>query len=231
MADIEGVLFDIDGSLAHVPVRRIGRKTRCGARADSKFSHELLRPSIPRIMPGHILVQESRHVSISVRTGRGRHRARRLPGSHAAPPTRAPRSALTPDARGFLHARVGDIWSADVAKQLASVRGAGRAGPARRVRHPSSTPAPSDIESFTSSCSTRTSANPPAGRPTTSHRCGLSRARSRSTVPNCSRRWRRAATGATRRQGIPVRRVELVRAASARRAELRLRLRGLRLRR
>ncbi len=55
---------------------------------------------------------------------------------------------LTPDAIGFVHVRVGDIWSADVAKQLRTF--IAQAGPdllggfdTRFV------PAPSEMESFT----------------------------------------------------------------------------------
>jgi hypothetical protein len=55
---------------------------------------------------------------------------------------------LTPDARGYLHVRVADVWNADVAKQLRTF--AANAGPDLLAEFDSRFyPAPSDIESFT----------------------------------------------------------------------------------
>lgn len=55
---------------------------------------------------------------------------------------------LTPDARGFLHVRVGDVWSSDVAKQLRTF--AAQAGPDLLAEFDTRFyPAPSDVESFT----------------------------------------------------------------------------------
>ena len=55
---------------------------------------------------------------------------------------------LTPDARGFLHVRVGDIWDADVAGQLRTF--AAQAGPGLLADFDGRFyPAPSEVESFT----------------------------------------------------------------------------------
>jgi hypothetical protein len=55
---------------------------------------------------------------------------------------------LTPDAHGFLHVRVGDVWNADVAKQLRAF--AQQAGPDLLAEFDTRFyPAPSDVESFT----------------------------------------------------------------------------------
>jgi hypothetical protein len=56
--------------------------------------------------------------------------------------------ALAPDAKGFLHVRVGDVWSSDVAKQLRDF--VSLAGPNLIAEFDSRFyPAPSEVESFT----------------------------------------------------------------------------------
>src|SRR4051794_8038720 len=66
--------------------------------------------------------------------------------ARAADPAAA--KVLTPDAKGFLHFRVGDVWSADVAKQLRAF--AAHAGPDLLAEFDTRFyPAPSDVESFT----------------------------------------------------------------------------------
>lgn len=56
--------------------------------------------------------------------------------------------ALAPDAKGFLHVRVGDVWSADVAKQLRDF--VSLAGPNLIAEFDGRFyPAPSEVESFT----------------------------------------------------------------------------------
>ena len=66
-------------------------------------------------------------------------------GARAADPAAA--KTLTPDAIGFVHVRVGDIWSADAAKQLRAFTE--QAGPGMLADFDSRfVPAPSDIESF-----------------------------------------------------------------------------------
>ena len=55
---------------------------------------------------------------------------------------------LTPDARGFVHVRVGDIWTADIAKQLRAF--AAQAGPDLLAEfNDGFYPTPSEVESFT----------------------------------------------------------------------------------
>ena len=73
---------------------------------------------------------------------------------------------LTPDARGFIHVRVGDVWTADIAKQLRGF--AGQAGPGLLAEFDSRFyPAPSDVESFTVVLfDTKFRDILPAGRPT-----------------------------------------------------------------
>jgi hypothetical protein len=68
------------------------------------------------------------------------------PTARAADPSAA--KVLTPDAKGFLHVRAGDIWTADVAKQLRNF--VAQAGPGMIADFDGSFyPAPSDVESFT----------------------------------------------------------------------------------
>jgi hypothetical protein len=73
---------------------------------------------------------------------------------------------LTPDARGFIHVRVGDIWSAEVARQLRTFTaqaGGGLLADFDRNFYP----APSEVESFTVVISdTKFRDILPAGRPT-----------------------------------------------------------------
>ena len=73
---------------------------------------------------------------------------------------------LTPDARGFIHVRVGDVWTADIAKQLRGF--AGQAGPGLLAEFDTRFyPAPSDVESFTVVLfDTKFRDILPAGRPT-----------------------------------------------------------------
>ena len=73
---------------------------------------------------------------------------------------------LTPDAKGFVHVRVGDIWTADVAKQLRNF--VGQAGPGMIADFDGSFyPAPSDVESFTVILFDTRFRDPlPVGRPT-----------------------------------------------------------------
>jgi hypothetical protein len=66
--------------------------------------------------------------------------------ARAAEPAAA--KVITPETKGFLHVRVGDVWTADVAKQLRTF--VAQAGPGMIADFENSFyPAPSDIESFT----------------------------------------------------------------------------------
>jgi hypothetical protein len=87
-----------------------------------------------------------------------------LGSARAADPAAA--RIITPDARGFLHVRVGDIWTADVAKQLRNF--VAQAGPGTIADFENSFyPAPSDIESFTVILYDTKFRDPlPTGRPT-----------------------------------------------------------------
>src|SRR3954470_11029437 len=84
--------------------------------------------------------------------------------ARAADPAAA--KLLTPDAKGFVHVRVGDIWSADVAKQLRAF--AAQAGGGLLDEFDNRFyPAASDIESFTVVVhDTKFRDILPAGRPT-----------------------------------------------------------------
>jgi hypothetical protein len=69
-----------------------------------------------------------------------------LAGARAADPAAA--KALAPDARGFLHVRVGEVWSSDAAKQLRDFVSV--AGPNLIAEFDGRFyPAPSEVESFT----------------------------------------------------------------------------------